>query len=127
MGGLLALARFRSRAHVSCTPSTDAGYPPLQATLLFGATVLYTTLLSGPASFGAGAAGGAGLLLGAGAGAAAAAWPTVGGIALPVVLFAGAGRLGRRVVLHRCVYACMPGGHILIGIQACGRKRLTHV
>ncbi|KAI7840421.1 hypothetical protein COHA_005852 [Chlorella ohadii] len=67
------------------------------ATLLFGATVLYTTLLSGPASFGAGAAGGAGLLLGAGAGAAAAAWPTVGGIALPVVLFAAlvvASRIG---------------------------------
>ncbi|PRW39229.1 solute carrier family 40 member chloroplastic [Chlorella sorokiniana] len=66
----------------------------IQATLLFGATVLYTTLLSVPASLGAGAAGGVGLLLGAGA---AAAWPTVGGIALPVVLFAAlvvASRIG---------------------------------
>lgn len=67
--------------------------PPLQVVLLFGATVLYTTLLSGPPLLGPGAAAGAGLLLGAGGAAAAAAWPTVGGIALPVVLFAGAGGL----------------------------------
>jgi hypothetical protein len=69
----------------------------IQATLLFGATVLYTTLLSVPASLGAGAAGGVGLLLGAGA---AAAWPTVGGIALPVVLFAGV--LGVRAGFVSC-------------------------
>lgn len=109
------------RWQTCCCPSTttaDATTPPrrptLQATLLFGATVLYTTLLSGPASLGAGAAGGAGLLLGAGA--AAAAWPTVGGIALPVVLFAGVGGGGLEagvLLLLRpcfCCWAALPSG-----------------
>lgn len=54
----------------------------IQATLLAGATALYSSFLSGPAELGP-----SGGLLALGA-AAGPGWPTVGGVALPVVAFA---------------------------------------
>lgn len=59
----------------------------IHACLLGAATVLYCTLLSGPPELGPGGLGGGArqLLMGAGA----ANWPAPGGVALPVVIFAG--------------------------------------
>lgn len=68
----------------------------IQACLLAGAVGLYTACLSGPPS------------MGPGGGLGGAAWPMVGGQALPVVLFAGARAAGWRqgvgVAVQRCCW-----------------------
>jgi hypothetical protein len=60
----------------------------IQACLLGGATAIFTALLAGPPELGPG--GGALHALGGGGG-----WPELGGVALPVVAFAGAAAASR--------------------------------
>jgi iron-regulated transporter 1 len=58
----------------------------IQASLLGAATVLYATLLTGPPELGAAGLGAGAALL---AGAGVASWPVLGGVPLPVAVFAG--------------------------------------